>query len=71
VAGNTGARECAGRLAELADAGGAGAAWPMVRVHAVWALARLGETARLAELRARETDAAVLEEHDAARSAAE
>jgi epoxyqueuosine reductase len=71
VAGNTGARECVERLAELADAGGAGAAWPMVRVHAVWALARLGETGRLAELRARETDAAVLEEYAAARGAAE
>ena len=65
VAGNTGARECVGRLAELADAAGAGAAWPMVRTHAVWALARLGERDRLVELRARETDAAVLAEYAA------
>jgi epoxyqueuosine reductase len=65
VAGNTGASECVGRLAELADAAGAGAAWPMVRAHAVWALARLGEQARLAELRARETDASVLAEYAA------
>jgi epoxyqueuosine reductase len=69
VAGNTGARECAGRIAELADASGAGVAGapaaPMVRAHAVWALARLGEGERLAELRARETDAAVLAEYAA------
>ena len=65
VAGNTGATECVPRLAELADAAGAGAgaAWPMVRMHAVWALARLGETERLAELKERETDATVLEEY--------
>ncbi len=65
VAGNTGARECAGRLAELADAAGAGSAWPMVRAHAVWALARLGESAVLAELRERETEPAVLAEYAA------
>jgi epoxyqueuosine reductase len=69
VAGNTGARACAGRLAELADAGGAamdGApVSAMVRSHAVWALARLGEGARLGELGARETDATVLAEYAA------
>ena len=69
VAGNTGARECVGRVTELADASGAGLAGvpaaPMVRAHAVWALARLGERERLAELKARETDAAVLAEYAA------
>ncbi len=69
VAGNTGARECVGRIAELADAAGtavAGApAAPMVRAHAVWALARLGERERLAELKPRETDASVLAEYAA------
>ena len=69
VAGNTGARECAARIAELADAAGAALAGapaaPMVRAHAVWALARLGGRERLAELRVRETDAAVLAEYAA------
>jgi epoxyqueuosine reductase len=69
VAGNTGARECVGRVTELADASGAGVAGvpaaPMVRAHAVWALARLGERERLAELKASETDAAVLAEYAA------
>jgi Uncharacterized Fe-S protein len=69
VAANTGARECAGRIAGLADASGAapgGApASPMVRAHAVWALARLGEHGRLAELRTRETDPSVLAEYEA------
>ena len=65
VAGNLGAREHAGRIAELADAGGPDAAPPMVRAHAVWALARLGETARLAALRTRETDETVLAEYAA------
>ncbi len=65
VAGNLGAREHAGRIAELADASAADAAPAMVRAHAVWALARLGETARLAELRARETDETVLAEYAA------
>jgi hypothetical protein len=36
-----------------------------VRTHAVWALARLDERERLAELRVRETDAAVLAEYAA------
>jgi epoxyqueuosine reductase len=69
VAGNTGARECAARIAELADAAGAGLAGapaaPMVRAHAVWALARVGERERLVALRTRETDAAVLAEYAA------
>lgn len=69
VAGNTGARDCAGRIAELADATGVAvagaAAAPMVRAHAVWALARLGERERLAELKLRETDADVLAEYAA------
>ena len=69
VAANTGARERAARIAELADAAGAAVAGapaaPMVRAHAVWALARLGERERLVELRARETDASVLAEYAA------
>lgn len=71
VAANTGARECAARIAELADATGgavAGApAAPMVRAHAVWALARLGERERLAKLRGGETDSSVLAEYAAER----
>lgn len=72
VAGNTGAVECVSRLARLADArgempgGAAGAPYPsLVRAHAVWALARLGERARLAELRASETDPLVQAEYAA------
>jgi epoxyqueuosine reductase len=65
VAGNLGAREHAGQIAELADAARAGAAPAMVRAHAVWALGRLGEGARLAELKTRETDAGVLAEYEA------
>lgn len=65
VAGNLGARAHAGRVAELADAGREDAAPAMVRAHAVWALARLGEGARLAEMRARETDETVLAEYAA------
>ncbi len=69
VAANTGARECAARIVERAVAGGAAVAGapaaPMVRAHAVWALARLGERGRLVELRARETDASVLAEYEA------
>lgn len=67
VAANTGARGCVTRIAELADAQGspvAGApAAPMVRAHAVWALARFGEHGRLRELRGRETDPGVLAEY--------
>jgi epoxyqueuosine reductase len=60
VAGNTGARECVEPLARLAENGA-----PLVRVHAVWALARLGETEKLRALRPAETDAAVLAEYAA------
>ena len=72
VAGNTGAVECLPRLRVLADArGGAGGAGgetafaPLVRAHAVWALARLGAGDSLAELRTAETDALVLAEYAA------
>jgi epoxyqueuosine reductase len=69
VAGNTAAHECVPRLWELADAaGGAGGAAPfppLVRAHAVWALARLGQRARLPELHAGETDPLVLAEYAA------
>jgi len=69
VAGNTGAHDCAGRIAELADATGVAvagaAAAPMVRAHAVWALARLGAREKLEELKVRETDAGVLAEYAA------
>ncbi len=70
VAGNTGAVECVPRLARLADAGGgaegtAGTFPPLVRAHAVWALARLGQQTRLHELRPAETDPLVLAEYAA------
>ena len=74
VAGNLGAAECAPRIARLADPRGDPAAPqgtetavfpPMVRAHAVWALARLGQGARLAELRPAETDPLVLAEYAA------
>lgn len=77
VAGNTGARENASRLARLAAAAGGGASVPsqethpepvfppLVRAHAVWALARLGEHATLRALREVETDALVLAEYTA------
>lgn len=72
VAGNIGASECAPQIARLADprepmigaADGAPYA-PLVRAHAVWALARLGERARLAELRPVESDPLVLAEYAA------
>lgn len=60
VAGNTGARECVESLARLAENGA-----PLVRAHAVWALARLGETEKLRALRPAETDEAVLAEYAA------
>ncbi len=61
VAANTGADECLDALVRLATNGG-----PLVRAHAVWAVARLGGIGRLDAARAAETDAAVLEEYRAA-----
>jgi epoxyqueuosine reductase len=58
VAGNTGAVDCIDPLVTLAREAG-----PVVRVHAVWALRRLGAMERLRELRAGETDPLVLEEY--------
>jgi epoxyqueuosine reductase len=63
VAGNTRALACVGRLRQLADPDGP--VGPMVRAHAVWALAQLGERAFLAELCTRENDSAVLAEYGA------
>ncbi len=63
VAGNTGATDCVPRLLELAAP--AGGAVALVRAHAVWALARLGERGRLGELRAAEADPLVLAEYAA------
>ena len=63
VAGNTRAHACAPRLAQLADP--AGGAVPLVRAHAVWALARLDRTDTLAALRPAETDPLVLAEYAA------
>ncbi|MDR1280595.1 MAG: tRNA epoxyqueuosine(34) reductase QueG [Opitutaceae bacterium] len=60
VAGNTRARECGDALIRLATPGGESGPPAVVRVHAVWALARLGELARLAAARAAETDPLVL-----------
>jgi len=60
VAANTGATECLDVLARLATDGA-----PLVRAHAVWAVARLGGLERLAAARAAETDAAVLAEYAA------
>lgn len=60
VAGNTGASECVDALAELAATG-----VPLVRAHAVWALARLGQRERLQTLFFAETDSAVLAEYAA------
>lgn len=57
VAGNTGALQCVEPLARLASEG-----VPMVRAHAVWALARLGQHARLQSLCVAETEAMVLAE---------
>ncbi len=59
VAGNTGAVDCIDPLVTLARE-----AEPVVRVHAVWALRRLGALGRLRELRAGETDPLVLEEYE-------
>ncbi len=60
VAGNTQARDCLDVL--LRHAAGP---VPLVRAHAVWAVARLGEFARLTPNRAAETDPLVLAEYAA------
>ena len=60
VAGNTRAVECVETLARLAKE-----SVPLVRAHAVWALARLGEAERLRAMRPFETDEAVLAEYRA------
>lgn len=60
VAGNLQAFECIDELVTLARAGA-----PVVRVHAVWALHRLGEEGRLEEIRAAEVDPLVLAEYAA------
>jgi epoxyqueuosine reductase len=67
VAGNLGATECIPQLRRLVDpAPGQGApAAPLVRAHAVWALARLGARAGLAASAARETDPLVQAEYAA------
>ncbi|MDB6093847.1 MAG: hypothetical protein JWM32_1409 [Verrucomicrobia bacterium] len=58
VAGNSGDQALRPQLVRLA-----GHELPMVRAHAVWAVKKLGGEALLAECRAKETDAAVLEEY--------
>ncbi len=60
VAGNTGAADCVDLLLQLAAESP-----PLVRAHAVWALARLGAGAQLAVLRDREEDPLVRSEYDA------
>ncbi|EIP96393.1 uncharacterized Fe-S protein [Opitutaceae bacterium TAV1] len=65
VAGNTRARECGDALLRLATPGGESGPPAVVRAHAVWALARLGELARLAAARAAETDPLVQSEYAA------
>ena len=61
VAGNSGDRSLLPALVRLAahDV-------PVIRVHAVWAVRRLGGGALLASLQAGEKDASVLEEYAAA-----
>jgi epoxyqueuosine reductase len=61
VAGNSGDKNLLPQLVRLASHERA-----LVRVHAVWAIRRLGGGALLAEARAAETDADVLEEYAAA-----
>ena len=63
VAGNTGAQDCVPSLQRLVMAEGAYVAPPMVRAHAVWALARLGAVAELANARCYESDPIVLPEY--------
>lgn len=67
VAGNLGATECRSQLCRLADpAPETGvAAVPLVRAHAVWALARLGERSVLEAWVGRETDPLVAAEYAA------
>jgi epoxyqueuosine reductase len=65
VAANTEARECLAALAKLADPARPEAAVPVVRAHAVWALARLGAVEVLAGSRAGESDPVVLAEYAA------
>ncbi len=60
VAANTQSTDCLEVLVRLA-----GDAVPLVRAHAVWAVARLGGFERLVAVRARETDPAVLAEYTA------
>jgi epoxyqueuosine reductase len=59
VAGNTSAHDCTDVLVRLA-----GHSSPVVRAHAVWAVRRLGAGAQLADVRAAETDSAVLTEYE-------
>lgn len=63
VAGNTGAMECLSAVRRLADPSGPTPAAPMVRAHAVWALARLGDDEALLRFHAMETDPLVLAEY--------
>lgn len=60
VAANTEARECVEILVTLAMSHGE----PLVRAHAVWAVRRLGEEARLAGAAERETDDVVRAEFE-------
>lgn len=60
VAANTEATECLDTLVRLAAE-----SVPLVRAHAVWAVARLGALDRLSAARAAETDPAVLAEYAA------
>ncbi len=63
VAANTNARECLPALARLADPARVEPAPPLVRAHAVWALARLSARDALAGFRAAENDPVVLAEY--------
>lgn len=63
VAGNTGAQECVPGLQRLVKAEGASVTPPVVRAHAVWALARLGALTVLQDARRQETDPMVLAEY--------
>lgn len=66
VAGNLRAVEHLPALRRLADPAALPTpAAPLVRAHAVWALARLGDRAALAALRERETDPVVIAEYAA------
>jgi epoxyqueuosine reductase len=65
VAANTSARECLPALARLADPARSEPASPLVRAHAVWALACLGATDALKGFRAAENEPVVLAEYEA------